>query len=45
MLLRWSKEAADQDRKECGLEFDDYLETMDHEMYDDDGEANVVLEK
>jgi hypothetical protein len=27
MLLRRSKEAADQDRKERGIEFDDYLET------------------
>jgi hypothetical protein len=41
MLLRRSKEAADQDRKERGIEFDDYLETIDHETYNDDEEANV----
>jgi hypothetical protein len=41
MLLRRSKEAADQDRKERGIEFDDYLETIDHEIYNDGEEANV----
>jgi hypothetical protein len=41
MLLRRSKEAADQDRKERGIEFDDYLETIDHEIYNDDEEANA----
>jgi hypothetical protein len=41
MLLRRSKEAADQDRKERGIEFDDYLETIDHEMYNDDEEINM----
>ena len=33
MLLRRSKEAADQDRKERGIEFDDYLEAVDHDVY------------
>jgi hypothetical protein len=41
LLLRRSKEAADQDRKERGIEFDDYLETIDHEIYDDNEEANI----
>ena len=41
MLLRRSKEAADQDRKERGIEFDDYLEAMDQDVYNNDEEANV----
>jgi hypothetical protein len=41
MFLRRSKEAADQDRKERGIEFDDYLEAMDQDVYNDDEEANV----
>jgi hypothetical protein len=41
MLLRRSKEAADRDRKERGIEFDDYLEAMDQDVYNDDQEANV----
>jgi hypothetical protein len=44
MLLRRSKEAADQDQKERGIEFDDYLETMDHDLYDDDEEANIGID-
>jgi hypothetical protein len=36
ILLRRSKEAADQDRKERGIEFDDYLEAMDQDVYNDD---------
>jgi hypothetical protein len=43
VLLRRSKEAADQDRKERGVEFDDYLETIDHEIYNDEEEANIEL--
>jgi hypothetical protein len=39
MPLRRSKEAADQDRKERGMEFDDYLEAMDQDVYNDDGES------
>ena len=41
LLLRRSKEAADQDWKERGIEFDDYLETIDHEIYNDDEQANA----
>lgn len=41
MLLRRSKEAADQVRKERGIEFDDYLEAMDQDVYNNDEEANV----
>jgi len=41
MLLRRSKEAADQDRKERGIEFDDYLEAMDQDVYNNDEETNV----
>jgi hypothetical protein len=44
MLLRRSKEAADQDRKERGIEFDDYLETVDQELYNDDEEANIDVD-
>jgi hypothetical protein len=44
MLLRRSKEAADQDQKERGIEFDDYPETMDHDLYDDDEEANIGID-
>jgi hypothetical protein len=44
MLLRRSKEATDQDRKERGLEFDDYLEAIDHEVYNEDEEANVDID-
>ena len=41
MLLRRSKEAADQDRKERGIEFNDYLKTLDQNLYNDDEEANI----
>jgi hypothetical protein len=44
MLLRRSKEAADQDRKERGIEFDDYLETVDQDPYNDDEEANTDVD-
>ena len=44
VLLRRSKEAADQDRKERGIEFDDYLEAVDHEVYNEDEEANVDID-
>ena len=44
VLLRRSKEAADQDRKERGIEFDDYLEAVDHGVYIDDEEANVDMD-
>jgi hypothetical protein len=44
ILLRRSKEAADQDRKERGIEFDDYLETIEHDVYDDDEEANIGID-
>ncbi|CZR60793.1 uncharacterized protein PAC_10689 [Phialocephala subalpina] len=35
LLLRRSKEAADQDRKERGIDFDDYLETVDQDLYNE----------
>jgi hypothetical protein len=44
MLLRRSKEAADQDRKERGIEFDDYLEAVDQDVYNEDEEANVDMD-
>lgn len=44
MLLRRSKEAADQDRKERGIEFNDYLETVDQDLYNDDEEANIGID-
>ena len=44
MLLRRSKEAADQDKKERGIEFDDYLEAVDHDVYTEDEEVNVDMD-
>ena len=44
MLLRRSKEAANQDRKERGIEFDNYLEAVDHDVYTEDGEINVDMD-
>ena len=44
MLLRRSKEAADQDRKERGIEFNDYIEAVDYEVYNEDEEANVDID-
>jgi hypothetical protein len=44
VLLLWrSKEVADKDRKERGIEFNDYLETTDHNIYNDEEEANIDL--
>ncbi|KAH9203479.1 hypothetical protein DL95DRAFT_503334 [Leptodontidium sp. 2 PMI_412] len=44
VLLRRSKEAADQDRKERGIEFDDYLEAVDHDVYTEDDEVNADMD-
>ncbi len=44
MLLRRSKEAADQDTKERGIEFNDYLEAVDHEVYTEEAEVNVDID-
>jgi hypothetical protein len=44
VLLRRSKEAADRDRKERGIEFDDYLEAVDQDVYTEDEEANVDMD-
>lgn len=44
VLLRRSKEAADRDRKERGIEFDDYLEAVDHDVYAGDQEVNVEMD-
>jgi hypothetical protein len=44
VLLQRSKEAADQDRKERGIEFDNYLEAVDHKVYTEDEEANVDMD-
>jgi hypothetical protein len=41
LLLRRSKEAADKDRKERGIEFNDYLESADYNTHNDDEEANI----
>jgi hypothetical protein len=44
MLLRRSKEAADQDRKERGIEFNDYLETADDNLYNNDEDTDLDLD-
>lgn len=44
LLLRRSKEAADEDRKERGIEFNDYLETADHNIYSEDNEVNIDID-
>jgi len=45
IVLLWrSKEAADRDRKEHSIEFDDYLEAIDHRVYNKNEEANVDLD-
>ena len=44
MLLRRSKEAADRDRKERGIEFDDYLEAVDHDVYAEDDDVNMDMD-
>ena len=44
LLLRRSKEAADKDRKERGIEFNDYLETTDHNIYNDEEEINIDID-
>jgi hypothetical protein len=44
LLLRRSKEAADKDRKERGIEFDDYLETASHDICNDEKEVNIDLD-
>ena len=44
LLLRRSKEAADKDRKERGIEFNDYLETTDYNTYNDEEEVNIDLD-
>jgi hypothetical protein len=43
VLLRRSKEAADQDRKERGIEFNDYLKAVDHD-YTKNEEVNVDID-
>ena len=44
LLLRRSKEAANKDRKERGIEFNDYLETTDYNIYNDEEEVNIDLD-
>jgi hypothetical protein len=44
VLLRQSKEATNQDRKERGIEFDNYLKAIDHRVYIEDEEANVDMD-
>ena len=44
MLLRRSKEATEQDRKECGIEYNDYLEAVDYKVYNKDEEANIDID-
>jgi hypothetical protein len=44
VLLRRSKEATDQDRKERGTEFDNYLEAVDHNAYTEGEEVNVDMD-
>ena len=41
LLLRRSKEAADKDRRERGIEFNNYLETTDYNTYNDEEEVNI----
>ena len=44
MLLRRSKEAADRDRKERGVEFNEYLETADDNLYNENEDTVVDLD-
>jgi len=44
VLLRRSKEAADQDKKERGIEFDKYLKAVDYKVYNKDEEANINID-
>ncbi len=44
LLLRRSKEAADKDRRERGIEFNDYLETTDLNVYNDEEDVNIDLD-
>jgi hypothetical protein len=44
VLLRQSKEAANRDKKERGIEFNDYLEAVDHDVYTEDEEVNVDMD-
>jgi hypothetical protein len=44
MLLRRSKEASDQDMKERGIEFNNYLKAIDHDVYTEDEEVNVDVD-
>lgn len=44
LLLRRSKEAADKDRKERGIEFNDYLETTDHNTCNNEEDINIDLD-
>ena len=44
MLLRRSKEAADRDRKERGIEFNEYLEAADENLYDNEDQTTIDLD-
>jgi hypothetical protein len=43
LLLRRSKEAANKDRRERGVEFNDYLETTDLNVYNNKEDVNIDL--
>ena len=44
LLLRRSKEAANKDRKERGIKFNDYLETTDYNTYNDKEDVNIDID-
>ena len=44
LLLCRSKEAADNDRKEQGIDFDDYLEAKDQNTYNNEEVTNIDLD-
>jgi hypothetical protein len=44
MLLRRSKEAADQDRRDRGIEFNDYMEALDENLYNNEEETASGLD-
>jgi capsid protein len=44
VLFRRSKEAIDQNKKERGIEFDDYLKAVDYNVYTEDEEVNIDID-
>jgi hypothetical protein len=44
VLLWRSKKAANRDRKERGIELDDYFEAVDYDVYTENEEVNVDID-